>query len=338
MPIITELLSIGHKVIIASDGASLKLLKKEFPELPFEELPSYKITYPENGNFVWHMAKSVPAILKAIHSENKVLGDLVQKHLVDVVISDNRYGMHHLGVKSIFITHQTQLQLPLGQSAMAALQNKIINSFDEVWIPDVEENPNLSGELSHNNKVPKNAKYIGVLSRFEKNQYGTPIEGFSVDEPFVLVVISGPEPQRSIFEKLAISQSGTVKMPVVVVGGNLELKKEKISSTVIHYPFLQAKELAWLIQKSSTIIMRSGYSSVMDLVALQKAAVLVPTPGQTEQEYLAKHLSSTGMFYTMNQTVFDLRNAVEKVGELTPKKLLNLQEYSQKRAMLLNNI
>ena len=49
IPIIRALKAHNFEPVIASDGAALQLLKKEFPDLEHVELPSYNITYPKNG-------------------------------------------------------------------------------------------------------------------------------------------------------------------------------------------------------------------------------------------------------------------------------------------------
>jgi predicted glycosyltransferase len=66
------------------------------------------------------------------------------------------------------------------------------------------------------------------------------------------------------------------------------------------------------LASASLVIARSGYSTVMDLVRMRRRAVLVPTPGQTEQEYLARHLSDAGLFLSVPQSSFDLRKAIDE--------------------------
>ena len=215
IPIINALLQKKHTVILASDGVALALLKKEFPALNAETLPSYQITYPENGNFVIQMAKLVPGILKAIKQERLALEKLVEKHQIDIVISDNRYGMYHTSVKSIYVTHQIKVAAPFGEDLLAKLQQKFLKHFDEIWIPDVEGAINLSGKLGHNSNVPKNALYIGALSRFKSNFKS--VNQVAEQDEYVIAVISGPEPQRSVFEKMLVEQLSKLAMPSVIV-------------------------------------------------------------------------------------------------------------------------
>lgn len=313
VPIIKALLS-SHQVVLASDGVALDLLKLEFPELPSEELPSYGITYSEKGSFIGHIAKQVPGILKAIKSEKGELSKLIDKYDIDVVISDNRYGMHHHSVKSIFISHQIIISAPFGEGLLAHLQQQFISQFDEIWIPDVSTSPNASGKLGHNSYVPKNAKYIGMLSRF--NEDSSSEQPNEVDsENFVLAMVSGPEPMRTQFETLLISQLSKVDQAVIIVGGAQKSERFTVSNNITYFPFLGMAELKWLINHAKTIISRSGYSTVMDLLALNKTAILIPTPGQTEQEYLGEYLMEHGLFYCVSQNEFNWKVAVQNLNK-----------------------
>lgn len=336
VPIINALLNNGDSVILASDGVALALLKQEFPDLSTEELPSYGITYPKNGNFIIHMATLVPRILKAIKQERITLAKLISKYQIDVVISDNRYGMYHESVKSIYLTHQIKVAAPMGEDLLASLQQKFIANFDKLWIPDVEGDINLSGKLAHNDKVGNNAKYIGALSRFTENIVGQKPEN-APNENFVLAVISGPEPQRTAFEVLLFKQLLAYGKPAVIVGGNPN-DSSKSSKNITHYPFLGAKNLKWLFENAETIICRSGYSTIMDLVALQKQAILIPTPGQTEQEYLVNHLSNSGMFVSVSQKDFEVKTASNKLKTLSENHGFSTQKFTLDLSQIINTI
>ena len=316
VPIINALLKNGHQVILASDGVALELLKQEFPDLVTETLPSYDVTYPENGNFIWHIAKLIPSILSAIKAENAVLKGLIKKHGIDLVISDNRYGMYNANVKSIFMTHQIKVASPMGEGVLANIQKKYWQNFDELWIPDFAGSTNVSGKLSHNEIVPVSALYLGTLSRFTEESISLKPENLSCNSGFVLAVISGPEPQRAVFEKVLFEQLLSIEKSVVIVGGNPNSNEIKTSKNITHYPFLKASQLKWLYQNSSAIISRSGYSTIMDLIALKKKAILIPTPGQTEQEYLVEHLKSIGLFYIVNQKDFEIDAALNGLNSL----------------------
>ena len=305
VPIIKQQLTENNNVIIASDGESLSFLRKEFPNLEYEILPSYTINYPTNKNLIWHLLKMSSRILKTIDKENKVLDTLVDKYNLDLIISDNRFGMYHKGVFSVYITHQTNIQAGKFSRIANKVHNYYMKRFNEVWIPDYSKETNLSlaGELSIY-KGGLISKYIGPLSRFKKND-------LNKTKGEILVIISGPEPQRTIFEEIINKQVETVKEEVVIVRGVVEgeIKVSK-NNNVTTYNYLLSDDIEQKINDSNLVISRSGYSTIMDLYTLGKKAFFVPTPGQTEQEYLAKHLKNIKIANFEKQEKFNLNNAI----------------------------
>ena len=204
----------------------------------------------------------------------------------------------------MLITHQTCIKTPLKIKFFEKILNnhntKIINKFSECWVPDFEGDDNISGDLSHKNTRIKNIKYIGILSRFEKQENTEKTNK-------LLAIISGPEPQRSIFEELIIIKfSKADHKSIIVRGTNNNAKQNTGKITFIN--IANTKQLQELINKSEQIISRSGYSSIMDYVKLERTATLVPTPGQTEQEYLAKYLSQKRRFDIVLQDSLKLRD------------------------------
>ena len=73
------------------------------------------------------------------------------------------------------------------------------------------------------------------------------------------------------------------------------------------------KELNDLIKRSKVVIARSGYSTIMDLYALEKPAILIPTPGQSEQLYLSKHLRHKKQFIFQSQQKLNIPLALEEL-------------------------
>ena len=277
IPIIKNLLKNCKKVVLASDGAALELLKKEFPDLPAETLPPYDISY-EGTSMIWNMLKQVPQLLQAIAHEQKVTAAICQKYNIDTIISDNRYGVRSDQIYSIIICHQINIQHRNFLAAVTATQvNRYwINQFDECWIPDHEPPHSLAGIMSYPEGI-HNSSYIGPLSRMQK-----------IDVPIkrkYLVVLSGPEPSRTYLEDILIKKLS--KKDFLLVRGILS-EDEIPDDRIIN--FLTANKLNREICASEIIICRSGYSSIMDLVALKKKAILIPTPGQPEQEYLGEYL------------------------------------------------
>lgn len=337
IPVINELIDRNHKVIIASDGIALLLLQKEFPQLTSEELPSYNITYPKDDQFVNHILKSTPKIWKAIREEKKVLDQLIRKYDIDIVISDNRYGLFNKRRKSIIITHQIKILTPTWSNLISALHAYFLNRFNEIWIPDYSGNINISGALSHGKKQLLKSKFIGPLSRFKTSQrIESPI--FDISQPFILAIISGPEPQRTLFEKMLLDQFSKINQPIVMVGGNPNSKIESTFKHITHFPLLTSSDLRWLLENAQTCISRSGYSSIMDFVALQKSAILIPTPGQLEQMYLAQYLDDRKLFVSIKQDEFNIENALSKFSHFKPSLSVFSKLNSTELCQALNNI
>ncbi len=313
VPIITALLAQGFHVFIGSEKAGAALLKKEFPQLQILPLQGYHVSYSKKGEgFLWKMITQIPAIAVAIKREKNWLKKIIADYKIDMVISDNRFGLYNKNVHCIFITHQ--LKIKTGHSFTEKIAQKInykyINKFDECWVIDEEGDGNLAGELSHPKKMPNiTVKYIGALSRFKK---------YEVEKKYdLLVLLSGPEPQRTIFENMLIQQIQHLKRTIVLVRG-LPAEENTLSIDGLEiYNHLPASNLNELILASKIMVARSGYTTVMDMAALQQKAILVPTPGQTEQEYLATYLSKKKYCIAEKQDGFDLQRALDKLENTT---------------------
>lgn len=303
IPIIRHLIETTNEPIIAASGRPLKLLQAEFPSVEYHELEGYNITYPEGAGMVWKMFKSTPQILNRIKEEEKELDSLVDRLKLDAVISDNRFGLHTNKVPCIYMTHQVMIKAPLFETTLYRMHMKYMRQFNQVWVPDYAEN-GLSGDLSHKFPMPFNGRYIGSLSRFEKQETEL--------ETDLLVLISGPEPQRTRFEKLVLNQLKDFEGTATAVLGVPDEKFDRGEGKIRVVSHLPANQLQAEIAKAKLVISRSGYSTVMDLAALGKKAVFVPTPGQTEQEYLAKRFDALKQHFTINQRSFNLQTALEK--------------------------
>jgi len=311
IPIIYALISLNFEVIIAVDGPIKNLLKKEFPDVVFTHLKGYKIRYSRQKSWLpVKLLSQFPKLLWRIYREHQQLKAIISAHKIDVVISDNRLGLYSTVIPSVYITHQ--LKIKTGNAFSERLAQKIhyffINKYTACWVPDNESENNLAGELSHPLKKPAvPVKYLGPLSRFEKIETQKKYD--------VLVLLSGPEPQRTIFENLLQEElkkfTGTVLLviglPEAAENNSVADASNKI--TVVNH--LAAGDLNKAIQQAKLVICRSGYTTIMDLIKLQQKAVLVPTPGQTEQEYLAKYLMEKKLFFAMPQNNFSLATALE---------------------------
>lgn len=328
VPVIRELTSQGAEVLIGASNRPLAFLKKEFPNHNFIDFPGYKVTYPQDGsNMALMMVKQFPLLLKSVRKEQKLLKGIIVEHQIDGVISDNRFGLYSSEIPSVFISHQIFIQAPgkykFLEPILAGINHRYINKYHECWIPDYEEENNLSGALAHKKALPSNFHFIGLLSRFSestKNNMGMENEGKGQD---ALVVISGPEPQRSILEEIILTEIESGKSSISVVLGRPESneKQLEIGNSVV-YPHLETEELQLLIQNAKMIISRSGYSTIMDLAATGKKALLIPTPGQTEQEYLARYLKEKGIFNSKSQAQFTLHKALSQSSQYSGIKTI----------------
>lgn len=301
VPIITSLIEHGYTPILGSDGDALHLLKKEFPELEAYNLPSYKIKYAKKGkHFKMKMLWDSPKMLKAIHKEKKETKKLVKELQIDAIISDNRLGVYYKKIPCIFITHQLNVLTGSTTWMTTKLHQNIIKKFDECWVPDVEEQPNLSGKLGHLKNSKLNLKYIGPLSRLKKSD--------SPKKYHLMVLLSGPEPQRSMLEEKIYDELIGYNYDVLLVKGKVE-DEQKITSlrgNIIIYNYMNSKALERAIGESGIILCRSGYTTIMDLAKLEKKAFFIPTPGQFEQEYLAHRLHKKGIAPSCSQDEFTI--------------------------------
>jgi len=303
IPIIEALLEQGAEVLLASDGVALALLKKEYPQLPAFELPSYDIYY-RSQNMVLNMALQWPKMMNAIRKEHRFLKTLVRQEAIDLIISDNRYGCYHASTNNIFISHQLNLKVPtlLLRTVVNKVNRLLLKPFDEIWVPDLAGQPNLSGDLSHPSPLPK-VHYLGLLSRM---RYATSAKKYDL-----AIVLSGPEPQRTYLEKKIRSQlQDFPNQKIIIVQGITNSEHRTIDGNLETVSYLTSRELNEVLLTSDLILCRSGYSSLMDLAKLRRKALLIPTPGQTEQEYLSKHLQKQGFFYSSTQETFNLKTAI----------------------------
>jgi len=323
VPVIRELLCQNANVIIAADGKPLAFLKVEFPGIQFISFPGYKFSYPNRGSMTLKMLVQAPQILKGISQERKLLDQIISNYNINGVISDNRFGLSTKKVPCVFITHQLRIKVPRLLAILKPLLHWIntnyISKYDECWVPDFPDEPNLSGELSHLKNLPPKIYFIGPLSRFT---YLTAIENeWVIKENSVnnfLVILSGPEPQRTILEYNILNQLKSNKYSAIVVKGKPELNQDVIIDGRIKvYPHLNSESLRKAILESSVVLSRPGYSTLMDLAVFGKKAIFIPTPGQTEQEYLAKYCLGKKWFYSMNQNQFDLSKALKNTENFT---------------------
>lgn len=310
IPLIKHLQSLGCRIIIAVEGAQEILLKHEFPSLEFLQLSGYQIRYTFSKRFLSaKILMQLPKIYRTVQNEHEWLKKIVTEHKIDAVISDNRYGLFHSAIPCVFITHQLLIKTPfnLAEKFLQNINYHFINKFNECWVPDEQDSLNLAGVLSHPTMLPSiPVKYLGPLSRLELKQ--TALIKYDL-----LIVLSGPEPQRTFLENTLLNQLQTFEGNALLVRG-LPGEVDNLPSfnNVIIINHLLSVEMESAFNESELIISRSGYTTVMDVFKLQKKAILIPTPGQTEQEYLAKHLAKQGWCLTVEQHEFNLQASLKQ--------------------------
>lgn len=305
IPMIKSLQENNFIPIIASDGIALELLKKEFPYVQTLRLPSYQIEYPKNGeNFKWKLLKNFPKMLKAIWKEERKIRKWVKKYEIDGIISDNRLGVFSKKIPSVYITHQLNVLTGNTTWLSSILHHYIIKKHDECWIPDFEGKQNLSGKLGHIENADFKLKYIGALSRMQKKELPKQYD--------LMIILSGPEPQRQLLEEKLKTEVQNYNGNVVFIKGIVEKdqRKEQIEH-ITYYNFMNSRQLEQTFNESEMVLCRSGYTTIMDLVKLEKKAFFIPTPGQYEQEYLAKKLKEEGFVPYAKQDDFCIENLME---------------------------
>lgn len=322
IPIIRELIGLGCEVWIATAGSQKKLLETEFPQLPFLHLPGYGVYYGKRGA-MFQLLRQIPVIRRHIFTENAWLQQAVLRYGFQGVISDNRYGLYSNKASSVLISHQLNLQLPCWAGIFRKGVNNLLlqhfTPFKSIWVPDLPNmQQSLAGKMSHPVQLPETElDYIGWLSRFEPKED-------SRDGNRVLISLSGPEPQRSILEEKVLQQVPFIRQPFTLVRGLPESTlNPEVPEHVTIYNHLSAKKMQEAMQSCSLLISRSGYSTLMDAMVTQTPFACIPTPGQTEQEYLSRRIQEKGWGISRKQHQFDLQEIIQVSESLNKNHLPN---------------
>lgn len=365
IPIIQSLQGQGVSVCIAADGPAAELLKEEFPHLQHIAFRGYRIRFRNRVGIGLSLVLLFPSLLYRLIWEHTEINRLIKKHRIDVVISDNRYGLWTKKAYSVFITHQPNIVPPKpftwGNSILRAVVRRVIRQYNACWIPDTATEPCLSGRLSHGYPLPSNTKFIGLLSRFSPenlDQSGDPMlvkdvvsqdsaNKISENSYDVVAIVSGPEPYRTTFEKDLVKQLQELPLKSLLLTGTINASSgnsgdkqdalnqhDGISNTtggsVTIVPHLHAKELLRVLIKGPIVICRSGYSTLMDLAFTGNRVICIPTPGQTEQEYLAASLAAKGLLIASTQHNFRLTDLIKQAGNSMGLTAKNTTESYQK--------
>ena len=315
IPIIEELLSRGHEVTVGSSGNALALLQKECPECNFLLFKDYPAPYSSSRFFLPSFAASLPTLLLAIHQEKKRFDEILAENKFDLIISDNRMGVYSERIPSYFISHQLRYSLPRPLYPLEIMTMPFNSLFHRhfmgVIVPDISPyggGKNLSGKLcrSFMPATVRRTYYAGILASSKKIDVEADLD--------FLIIVSGPEPQRTILEKIILEQVRNLPgKKVVLLGSPRQERHEKLDATTTVHSYVSNEDKAMLMNRARFIIGRSGYTTMMELAELDKKhALLAPTPGQTEQEYLSRYYVQEGWFLSRSQ--YQLRLA-EDVAE-----------------------
>lgn len=309
IPIIRLLIERGCNVMIGGSGPSLELLKRTFPALESHTLPAYNPEYSASDRMMLTLGRQLPKFLKTIRHEHEVVERIIQAKAIRWVISDNRYGCWSKHAKSTLVCHQLSPRPPDGLRWLRGLTDYLhatfVRRFSSVWIPDVAGAGNLSGELSENKHVQ--GSFVGCLSRFQSP---------CVDQRAthdVLFLLSGPEPQRTLFESRIMAEVARYPVQGLMVRGVPSASsRQVVQGDLTKLDFAEPEALRDYICSARLVICRPGYSTLMDMMALGKRVFLVPTPGQTEQIYLAERLEHQRVSAYATQDDLDLADAIKK--------------------------
>ncbi|HII99015.1 MAG TPA: hypothetical protein HA272_07160 [Methanoregula sp.] len=315
MPLIRKLLSEGHEVTIAATGNARAALMQEFPGCTSIDLPDYPIPYSNTRFFLPRFVAFLPLMLKAVADERRNLASILSCNTFDLIISDNRLGLYSDKIPSLFITHQLHYHLPLiawpFELSAAWLNGYLHSKYERVIVPDNPPGPQaLAGKLSRAETEATRSRiyYAGILTSTRKQDISEDLD--------YLFLISGPEPQRTQLESILLPKIADLDGSSAVLLGSPGRKNPPVLSdrcTIMSYATTQEKEM--LMNRAKFIVCRSGYTSMMELAELQKHhALFIPTPGQTEQEYLSWYYQKNGWFYSQSQYRLDLPRDIAAAG------------------------
>jgi len=307
IPFIRQLLELKHEVYFAGNDSQQTFVAKLFPGITLLTLGGYGVRYGHRW-LMPSLLRQIPRLASRIRSEHKWLLDTVLHEKIDAIISDNRYGLWHPGIPSVILTHQAEIRTGFGGWAdgiLRLMHYRMLRRFSACWIVDIVGPENLGGDLSHPSVLPQNARYIGWISQLNPPDA-------EQRRQHLLILLSGPEPQRSMLSDMLWDQACGLEAPVVFVEGKASAIRTHVPGHITHITRTGGAQLQSLLEGATIVVCRSGYSTLMDLILLRKKAILIPTPGQTEQEYLARRLRKQGIFYAAPQQGFSLEAALAK--------------------------
>ncbi len=304
IPLARILREMNNVIYIGAGEELLPFFRSELHDFTFINFRGFNTGYSKYLPQYLLLLLKTPSLIYNSVLEHIRLKRIIRDNAIDVVISDNRFGLWSKDIKSVYVTHMPLIPFPRTFRFLefigVFLHRMVIKKYSLCLIPDLPGELNFSGRLSHSLKLPSNTRYIGILSRFADT--GLPV----LRDPFtgrhITIILSGPEPQRSLLRQKLIEELKFREISMVILEGRPDLTDEPVrSENIISFNHLPASQMKDVLVRSNGIITRSGYTTIMELISLGCNALLIPTPGQTEQEYLADYLTNKGLFTTIRQ-------------------------------------
>jgi hypothetical protein len=335
IPLAGRLKEKGNNVIVGAGEEHLSLFRKELPGLTYISFPGFRPGYSKYLPSWFVMFYKIPALVYHIIREHSELKKIIRDRSINIVISDNRFGLWNKDVTTAYVTHMLRIPFPkpfrFAEIIGIFLHRTIIRKYDLCFIPDLPGEMNVSGRLSHGLKLPSNAIYIGILSRFSNI---LPAEEDTFGYRHNTVILSGPEPQRGILKQELESIFRAQETTTIFLGGRPGVSDEMTrTGNIIYYSHLESAMMAEALRSSDYIISRSGYTTIMELISLGCTALIIPTPGQTEQEYLAAYLEEKGWFRFLPQKKITTASLISVKAKFDGKKMMKESEYLLEEAI-----
>lgn len=300
VPILEALRGAGCALTVISHGRALLLLRRELPgDVELLEWPHVPHTLGRTAlEFTLRSAAAIPAFLRVMVWERAQTRALLQRRRFDRIVSDNRYGVQDPAVPSFHVTNSVRFLAPGRIAAiewlLEAFNYRWFRNLRRVIVPDTAADA-LAGDLAHRLRIfpPRLLAYVGILSPIRARPLTQDLDAF--------ISISGPEPQRSILERIVRDQLPHLPGRIVVALGRPEVSTvERVGATDL-YGFLERAAQEEMINRARVIVARPGFSTISALAEVGRRALFIPTPGQTEQVYLAAYHQSRGTVHAAPQ-------------------------------------
>ncbi len=340
IPLIDALIELGHTPILASSGHALQFWKNYYPSLQFVTLSSLDVRY--NGTAWWSALLQSPFMIRRLMvDDKKLLKQYLKNNTVDFIVSDNRYGCTYPGIKAVLLSNQLDLLPPQNWSGLPALSWKIIwrsafrgfaAPFQELWLPEFEDETLQLSKAMLYNPTKKPVRYIGLVTRLA-------VETPTYIKKGTLLLLSGPEPQRTELERLLLAQTHLFPPPLTLVRGNNTAKNLAPNEKVNILPEItDPKELTQLIKQHKYVVCRPGHSTLSDLYYCGAHFGVISTPGQPEQEYLAQRITSMGIAPNQEQKNINVTRLIADIDKFTGFKGKNQRSLTELWTNVLNSL